>query len=339
MDLDNVLERLRQELAKRNMTVDSSQPEYSRNGARSLTLRITTPWESKAFEGIWVDTFAPSHISRALSSSSTGLQPLFMTAKIKASEAEDLTSFDFDFADSAGNMRINLEHSYIEIFGRKLPKSDKTPSLSHSAQPNLFSSRSAQVIFALISWPTLVREPIREIGRVSGVSTGQAHKTLELLREAGYLDGESYGRGLRSVRELFDTWASTYGFQLGRSLDIARFSADNFDMYVPGTSAVWLSGEVAARSSLRPTTATIYVDELDPMLPLANRWRTDREPNTFVRRKFWRDPSRGELRAGLQRAPVALVYADLVASNDPRQREVAHEMREVDPELFGLLRS
>ena len=93
-----------------------------------------------------------------------------------------------------------------------------------------------------------------------------------------------------------------------------------------------VSGEGAAADLVRPTALTIYVAELDPMLPVKNRWRSDGDANITVRSKFWTTPPDeahdydGPL-AGLRNAPAVLVYADLMASDNPRVRSVAPEWR------------
>jgi hypothetical protein len=74
---------------------------------------------------------------------------------------------------------------------------------------------------------------------------------------------------------------------------------------------------------------TIYVEELDPMLSIVNRWRSDGPPNIMVRRKFWHGPFEldGQSDSPLS-VPWTLAYADLMATGEPRQRAAARELRE-----------
>jgi hypothetical protein len=47
---------------------------------------------------------------------------------------------------------------------------------------------------------------------------------------------------------------------------------------------VFVSGESAAEDLLRPATLTLYVEELDPRLPVVNKWRSNGPANIVVRR-------------------------------------------------------
>lgn len=76
---------------------------------------------------------------------------------------------------------------------------------------------------------------------------------------------------------------------------------------------MFLGGENAVPDLLRPERLTVYVDDLDPMLPVGNRWRSDGLPNITVRRAFWHSPGGPEKSGGsedLPAAPWPMVYAD-----------------------------
>jgi hypothetical protein len=90
--------------------------------------------------------------------------------------------------------------------------------------------------------------------------------------------------------------------------------------------AIWVSGEQAVPHLLRPASTTLYVRELDRNLAIANRWRSDGEPNIVVRRKFWNAPEGDGEPSGTPPAPWPLVYADLLESQDPRARNAATEL-------------
>jgi hypothetical protein len=89
----------------------------------------------------------------------------------------------------------------------------------------------------------------------------------------------------------------------------------------------FLSGESAVPDQLKPITLTLYVPSLEKSLIGLNRWRTDRTPNVFVRQQFWKSPDDVGIEPGVQVAPWPLVYADLLASDDPRVRGAAKEWR------------
>lgn len=264
---------------------------------------------------------------------------LLFGQKVSEKSAASLRDAGIDYLDAAGNAHIAFGKVFIDVRGRR-PRS--SPTLGRSVerwtgverQPhrpaNLFSPRRAQVVFCLLVWPELAGAGIREIARSSGVSLGQAHESLKALEEFGYLVGGKTRR-IVSSPELFEHWVAAYRVGLGPSLALADYRGDLPDFHATDPAAqVWVSGESAVPELLRPATLTIYVDELDRRLPLRNRWRADARPNVFVRRKFWSAPDHDDHRDVVGRlvAPWLLVYADLQASGDARQREAAAQLWE-----------
>jgi len=233
------------------------------------------------------------------------------------------------FLDQAGNAYIRSSGLLLDIRGR-------TPVVSSErnvgGQVNMFSTKRAQVIFALLSWPLLERQPVRRLAEAAEVSVGSAQETLHLLRDAGYLIGDR-GHALHKRQELLDRWVAAYRFGVGSSSRARAFAGD-VHRFTPAPGE-YVSGE-AALDSVNHETLTLYVDRWQPRLAQTNRWRTDREPNIFVRPKFWRDPRAQSTPETPTTAPPLLVYADLLAADESRQREGANELRRENPELRAL---
>jgi len=231
------------------------------------------------------------------------------------------------YVDTAGNAWVEFGDVLIDVRGRR-------PSPQLEAHPrgstgNLFSTGRAQVAFALLAWRSLWDAPQRELARVAGVSLGHANDALALFREAGFNPASSGQRA-----DLLYLWAAAFPSGLAQKLTLATYrgAADSLEK-VQGEDAVFVSGEAAAGDLLRPATLTIYVEQLDPRLPIVNRWRSDGPPNIVVRRTFWTTPESatydydGPL-TGVRNTPWPLVYADLLASDDPRTRNAAHQWRD-----------
>jgi hypothetical protein len=163
---------------------------------------------------------------------------------------------------------------------------------------------------------------------VAGVSSGLTHDCLDLLERNGYLS-PGRQRELRDGEELLDHWTATYPSGLAPTLRLGEFSGDIGEVRsVRPDEPMFVSGESAVPRMIRPISLTIYVDELDPMLAIRNRWRSDEQPNIVVRRKFWTDPGvPKELPDGKLLVPWTLAYADLMATGESRQREAAHQLR------------
>lgn len=232
------------------------------------------------------------------------------------------------YLDTAGNAWITFGDVLLDVRGR--PRPARTNPGAHAAC-NLFSTGRAQVVFALLAWPHLWDAPQRDVAHAAGVSLGLAHNTLALLAEAGY-DRHVIRPGRT---ELLDLWAAAFPTGLAQKLTLATYRGDIQDVKkVDAEDAVFISGGGAVNDLLRPATLTLYVDELDPRLPVVNKWRSDGLPNIVVRRKFWHAPYNSDAPlVGVRPAPRPLVYADLLSSDDPRVRTVAKEWRD---HLAGL---
>lgn len=229
--------------------------------------------------------------------------------------ADALRRARVQYLDTAGNASIEFGDVLIDVRGRARPKDVEPPP----ATGNLFSTARAQVIFALLAWPQLWQAPHRSLARAADVSVGQAHNTRALLAKAGY----DQASGHAGAADLLDLWAAAYPTGLAAKLTRATYSG-TIGPVKPATNddVLYVSGESAAEDLLRPATLTLYArGEINPRLPIVNRWRSDGPANVEVRHAFWRAPSGNG--PGVHTAPWPLVYADLASSNDPRVRQAA----------------
>lgn len=250
-------------------------------------------------------------------------RPVFVHANFLAAKSRDaLRRAGVHYLDAAGNAWIEFGDVFIDVRGRPRPHGGAPRT---QAAGNLFSAGRAQVVFALLAWPHLWQAPQREISKAAGVSVGQVNDTLKLLRDARVgVDGARPGGA-----NLLDLWAAAFPTGLAHRLTLAAYRGEIGRATVDSDDPVFISGEAAVRDLLRATSLTIYVADLDPRLPVVNRWRSDGEPNIVVRRKFWTAPGVADTApADAEAAPWPLVYADLLASDDPRVRGAAKEWRD-----------
>jgi hypothetical protein len=235
------------------------------------------------------------------------------------------------YLDEAGNAWISFSSVLVDVRGRRrVGSAERSPT----SRGNLFSPGSAQVIFVLLAWPVLWQATRRDVAYAAGVSLGKAHDVLAILNKGGFGPDAMQ----RSDEELLDLWAAAYPTGLARSLLLGSFhgAADKVRSVDSG-DRLYVSGEVAAGDLLRPATLDVYVAELEPRLALVNRWRKDGPPNITVRRSFWQEP-RGVRASGdgpVAAAPWPLVYADLLASTDPRVRAAAGDWKERHARSLG----
>ena len=257
---------------------------------------------------------------------------LLLGPRVTERSAEMFRQLGINYLDFAGNAFITFDGVHIDVRGRRFqaPHSASLPRMTRGGV-NLFSAKRSQVIFALLSWPELLERPVRELAKTAGVSLGQAQETLELLTEYGFLDDRK--QFVRSQHErLIDLWAAAFPTGLGSQSKTGRLAGDwrGFDPggFDPGETTVSVSGEAAVPDLLRPETMVLYTDEFPTELIRAHRWRRDEaQPNIFLRRQFWQ-PQDSPEEPDVHRAPWLLVYADLLAANDSRQREAAEQLRE-----------
>lgn len=267
------------------------------------------------------------HFSDVIAIPDLGLPLLVVGDRVSERSATSFREAGIQYLDAVGNAYLEFGQVLIDIRGRRPLPDVRSVTTGVGKSSNLFSSRRARVVCALLAWPELEQASVREIASTAGVSTGLVHDSLELLVRGKYLD-DDHPRRLRRQAALLDYWTAAYPSALGPSLALAQFAGDIEQPLPAGPNPFYLSGESAVTELLRPASLTIYTEKLDPRLPVVNRWRTDGRPNIFVRKKFWAPPfGLDDWAPGPQQAPWPLVYADLMAAGEPRQAEAARDFR------------
>lgn len=230
------------------------------------------------------------------------------------------------YADALGNMHLREPGVLVDVSGRA-PKLPRTVPEHAGGPSNLMSTGRAQVVFAVLTWPHLLTRSMREIGYAAGVSPAAVHKAFALLEVEQYL---SPTRRLARRDELIDLWAAAYPLGLARATERARLQGEPSPAAWPDLGhRVYVSGEYATAELTGPDLV-LYAHDLDPKAVITSRWQRPgpaEHANIIVRRTFWIDPDRRERGPGVELAPPLLVYGDLLASTDPRQREIARRMR------------
>jgi hypothetical protein len=266
---------------------------------------------------------------------------LVLAPHVPDAAADALSERGAQFVDGAGNVRLAWDGMSLDVRGYR-PRATSVPRKDPSAS-RAFTRSGAKVVFALLSWPGLTARPVREIAAASGTAVGTVHAVMSALAGAGYVYESDGGAGLNRAGELLERWAEAYAVNLARKLDLGSFSmadpgrAGDLERAMLDHGAL-LGGELAGSRidpNLRPTTATFYVDEVPAELVAKFRLRRDDADGTVhVRRRFWQ-----RQQPDTTLVPSPLVYADLVSSGDPRQREHAERIRSVDDRLVELDRS
>lgn len=194
-----------------------------------------------------------------------------------------------------------------------------------------------RVVFALLCKPELLNAPYRDIVRAAGVALGAVGWVFFDLHGRGHvLGGQRTGdRRLLDSGRLLDEWVTNYPIKLRPRLNCQRFRVADprwWQQTRLPEGAFW-GGEVAAAKlteHLNPAAYTVYVDparrrEGIGHLVRQHQLRADPVGQLEVLDTFWNFPVAGKQP---DLVPPLLVYADLLATLDPRNLEIAKRIRE-----------
>lgn len=268
------------------------------------------------------------HIDRA---ASAGFPILVTATYVSARLAPRLRELDLNFVDTAGNASIRVPGLVVEVSGRPREATSQPRETAPTGRRS-----GIRVLLTLLAEPERAGEmTVREVARSAGVSVGSAQSVLTDLRENQHLEDH----GLYRTGLLFERWLA--GYLADRRLQAPRkrlghrpgwHEAPDVQTALHAIDAV-LGGEDAAEVvglPLRGTSGIIYTPEpVGPVLRAA-KMLPDAHGTLEVRDLWWQPTQ------DAQTVPTPLLYADLVASNDPRQAEAATELRRTDALLRRL---
>ena len=265
--------------------------------------------------------------------------------------ADQLRQNGIMFADQRGNCFVSWPGVLIDIRGRMgsmgsargKSREDSLSNRGGQRTASLFTPRRAQVSALLLSSPSLLRAPIREVAGEANVSIGTANQTLDLLTGAGYLRKTRAGYRIDNFDTLLDAWAHAYPTGLGANQQVFR-GVGNIDRLADLKPLGWVSGERAVPELVSGgRTAHLYAWSESAIKDIirAARLRQDDTGEVIIRSAFWHSAAQLRLEvdrprlshrvedplATWPRAPLPVIYADLLSVGDPRLSEVAQEVR------------
>lgn len=259
---------------------------------------------------------------------------LLVTDYINPQLAEKLRAQHIQFVDTAGNAFINKPPIYIFTKGNR-----RTEQLMFEARTNgrAFKPTGLKVVFALLNHPELLNAPYRDIAKCAQVALGNIGGILGDLLNLGYIEESirSKQKAFARFDNLVDKWVEAYPLTLRPKLLIGKYTPTNhqwFEQIDPHAYGGCWGGELAAwfyDRHLTPKVHMVYLDKhkTADFLQQARlkKMGARREPETEVLllEKFWSIPTVGTP----ELAPPLVVYADLVATGDPRNLEAAERIR------------
>jgi hypothetical protein len=240
---------------------------------------------------------------------------------------------DMFYVDSHGNAFIALPGFRVDVQGRRPPK-----EAGVSARPGrAFGVAGTKLVFAFLTKPETVSWAVRDLAALARISTGSVSNTLQALTADAFLKTAAGGRRLRRVDQLAHRWLSSYATRLAPRLEEQSFGGPDprWWLSTERPAQVVLGGGIALAEmgfDILPATAVIYGPPPWKDIRRAARLDRDGEPRVTLREQFW-DPRLARIP---QLAPPLLVYADAVASDDPRQLEAAAALWEKNDDLRRL---
>ncbi|MGS0740868.1 type IV toxin-antitoxin system AbiEi family antitoxin [Glaciimonas sp. GG7] len=259
---------------------------------------------------------------------------LLIVPYLSAEMAEYCRSIHLEFIDTVGNVYLNAPGLYVFVKGLKGTNLELTSETGRTTN----NPTTMRMIFALLCRPELIHASYREIVKVADISLGAVGPVFSDLEKRGLLidSRKKNDRQLLDPSRLLDEWVTNYPTTLRSKLHARRFRAPDpdwwKDVHFDGGDISW-GGEVAAQrmtTYLKPATQTLYVKQTAMSTRLHElirtyRLRPDPEGPIDILERFWEF---SEANTHQDLAPPILVYADLMASLEPRNIELAQLIKE-----------
>jgi hypothetical protein len=250
---------------------------------------------------------------------------IVITPHVTIDIANRLKANEIPFLDAAGNAYLAEPRFFLFIAGCPLPDGLAVPKPVRA--PRLFKGTGLKILFVLLARPEYVERPYRDIAEAAEVALGTVAGIVGDMRELGYLlDLGKDGKRLQQREHLIDEWVGAYAREITRRRKVRRYRAENPEWWkttdLRQFDALW-GGDVAAdrlTGYLKPGEITVYAEGIPGALLQAQRMRLDPNGDVAVLEKFWNFPP---IAVEGDTVPPLLVYAELMASGDPRAIETA----------------
>jgi hypothetical protein len=314
-------------LLDQGLTVDLVQePKYGPGRADAL-LHITFGREKATYMAEVKRGLRPATLGAVIHQlEQFEVPPLLVADHVTPQMAATLRARNIAFIDAAGNAYLKQGTLLIWIEGRR----PRTDAHAVGQRGRAFQASGLRVLFALICNPKLADAPYREIAHQARVAHGTVGWVMAELPGLGFLAAKGGGRLLLNRERLLQLWAEYYPRVLRPKLQLGRYRARDLDWWEtfnPTRYDAEFGGEIAGSrltKYLRPGTATLYVEKVDPKLLIDLKLQLDpKEGNVEILQRFWTQPGP---QPGI--VPLPLVYADLMATGDARCAETAKIVHE-----------
>jgi len=253
-------------------------------------------------------------------------EPLLLVAPYITREVgERCRQLRLPFIDTAGNTYLEAPGLLVYIVGQPRPVENRLDNY------RALNPAGLKLTFALLCQPDLVCKDYRTIATNAGVALGTVSSDMKDLENRGFFDlrAEPHPkhRKLLDPERMLEEWVTHYPVTLRPKLILGRFNVNEperlHQLDLVRQNALW-GGEPAAEKltrHLKPARFTIYTREPIAKLIAAGRMRASENGNLEILERFWTFDSPDNDFSDV--VPPILAYADLLASHDGRNAEVA----------------
>lgn len=259
-------------------------------------------------------------------------KPLLIAPRLTDTATDKCIELGLNFIDLAGNGYINEPELFILVRGQKQDLNQQNKPTTNNVK-KAGTATYLRMVFTLLCKPEMLNAPYREIEKVAGIALGTIGLVFNDLEARGFTLGgiQKANRKLIQTEKLIQEWVTNYPIKLRPKLNKQKFRAPNQDWWerinVKEYKAQW-GAEVAAdklTKYLKPKIFTLYLQGKDirknmTKLIVENRLIPDQKGDIEILEAFWNFDEDQFL---AETVPPLLIYADLVASNDPRNLETA----------------
>ena len=247
----------------------------------------------------------------------TGKYPMMLIAeRLYPKVKKELRDREIPYLEGNGNIFIKNLDTWIWI------DTNKRLETSKEKGNRAFTKTGLKVVFQFLLDKNLINQTHREIADKVNVGLGNIPQVINGLKETGYLLKLDAKNLMWENRQgLLERWITEYEETLKPSIRKGTYKLRqdwrNIDFNTANT--LW-GGEPAGdilTNHLRPEEFTIYTTETAQDLLKNYQLLPDKNGEITVYNKFW------NTNTNERTAPPLLVYADLMATNNKRNRETA----------------
>lgn len=251
-------------------------------------------------------------------------KPLIVIAETIAAPVKDtLRTKGIAYLEANGNAYINHGYTTIFIDGNN-PIRELKPVTNRA-----FTKTGLKAVFHLLNDPQAITRTYRQLAEETGLALGNIKYVIDGLNEAGFiLPLDKRKVILRNKKALLERWLAGYRETLKPDLLKGIYKMwkeeirENWQAINLNSLNMQWGGEAAAEiitGYLKANVLTIYTQAFTAKQANELWLVPDKNGDIHVYEKFWHS---SEENGGV--APVLLIYADLLLTEDPRCIETAN---------------